>query len=259
MEHPLAQNIFTLTGRIALITGSSRGIGLAFAEALAGAGAEVVLNGRHEDALESARAALAATGAKVHARGFNVSDRTVVHTAVEDIEATIGPIDILFNNAGMQRRAPLAEYDPDTWRALMATNLDSVFFVSQAVGPRMVARKRGKIVNTCSLNSEVARPTIAPYATSKGAVKMLTKAMCAEWAPHGIQVNGIGPGFFRTELNRALYEDPAFDGWVKQRAPAGRWGELNELKGVAVFLASDASNYVNGQIIYVDGGMLSVI
>jgi gluconate 5-dehydrogenase len=256
---PLTQPSFDLAGRIALVTGSSRGIGLTFAEALAGAGAEVVLNGRHQADLESARARLASAGVKVHARVFDVTDQAAIGRAIEDIEAEIGPIAILFNNAGIQRRGPLAEYDPATWRELMSANLDSVFYVSQVVARRMIERKSGKIVNTCSLNSEVGRPTIAPYAASKGAVKMLTKAMCVEWAPHGIQVNGIGPGYFKTELNRALYTDPAFDEWLRKRTPAGRWGELDELKGVAVFLAADASNYVNGQIIYVDGGTLSTL
>jgi gluconate 5-dehydrogenase len=255
----VVQKMFDLTGRIALVTGSSRGIGHAYAEALVEAGAETIINGRHEAELEAARTKLAAGGGKVHARVFDVSDREAVNRAIEAIETDIGPIDILFNNAGIQRRAPLADYDPDTWRELMAINLDSVFYVGQAVGRRMVERKRGKIVNTCSLNSEIARPTIAPYATSKGGVKMLTKAMCVEWASHGIQVNGIGPGFFKTELNKPLYTDPDFDSWLKRRAPAGRWGEVDELKGVAVFLASDASNYVNGQIIYVDGGFLSEV
>ena len=171
--------------------------------------------------------------------------------------ATIGPIDILFNNAGIQRRGPLIDFKAETWRELMATDLDSVFFVGQAVARRMLPRRRGKIVNTCSLTSEVGRANIAPYTAAKGAVKMLTKAMCVEWAPRGLQVNGIGPGYFKTELNSALVADAAFDEWVRKRTPAGRWGEVDELKGVAVFLASDASNFVNGQVIYVDGGLLS--
>lgn len=251
--------MFDLTGRIALVTGSSKGIGFAIAEALAAAGATVVLNARSTGELEAARARLAATGASVHARSFDVTDVAAVEAAVETIERDVGPIEILFNNAGIQRRAPLVEIDPDIWREVMAGNLDSVFFVGQAVARRMIPRGHGRIVNTCSLTSEVARPTIAPYTTSKGAVKMLTKAMCVEWAPHGLNVNGIGPGYFKTELNRALTENPEFDVWVKKRTPAGRWGELDELKGVAVFLASDASTFVNGQVIYVDGGLLAAI
>ena len=255
----MSRSLFDLTGRVALVTGSSKGIGLAIAEGLAGAGAEVVLNARNAAGLEAARVRLVAGGAKAHALAFDVTDRAAVEAAVEQIERDIGPIGILFNNAGIQRRAPLAEYDPGTWRELMAANLDSVFYVGQAVAKRMLPRGRGKIVNTCSLMSEVARPSIAPYTASKGAVKMLTKAMCVEWAPFGIQVNGIGPGYFRTELNKALTENPEFDAWVKKRTPAGRWGEVDELQGVAQFLASDASSFVNGQVIYVDGGLLSAI
>ena len=255
----MSRSLFDLTGRVAVVTGSSKGIGLAIAEGLAGAGAEVVLNARNAAELEAARVRLVAGGAKAHALAFDVTDRAAVEAAVEQIERDIGPIGILFNNAGIQRRAPLAEFDPGTWREVMAANLDSVFYVGQAVAKRMLPRGRGKIVNTCSLMSEVARPSIAPYTASKGAVKMLTKAMCVEWAPFGIQINGIGPGYFRTELNKALTENPEFDTWVKKRTPAGRWGEIDELKGAALFLASDASSFVNGQIIYVDGGLLSGI
>jgi gluconate 5-dehydrogenase len=251
--------LFDLTGRIALVTGSSRGIGYAIAEGLVEAGAEVVLNARSKDQLEDARKKLGASGAKVSAVAFDVSDPDAVEDAIARIEHDIGAIDILFNNAGIQRRQPLTEFTPEHGRQIMAINLYSVIFVGQAVAKRMIARGRGKIVNTCSLTSEVGRPTIAPYTTSKGAVKMLTKGMCGEWAKHGIQVNGIGPGYFKTELNKALVNDPAFDEWVRKRTPAGRWGEVGELKGVALFLASDASSFVNGQVIYVDGGLLSVM
>lgn len=253
----MATHLFELTGRIALVTGSSKGIGFAIAEGLASAGAEVVLNARNGKELEEARKRLAGAGHKVHALAFDVTDQPVVERSIERIEREIGPIDILFNNAGIQRRGPLIDFNAETWREVMATDVDSVFFVGQAVARRMLPRRRGKIVNTCSLTSEVGRPTIAPYTAAKGAVKMLTKAMCVEWAPHGIQVNGIGPGYFRTELNRALVEDPAFNEWVTKRTPAGRWGEVEELKGAAIFLASDASSFVNGQVIYVDGGLLS--
>jgi len=251
--------LFDLTGRIALVTGSSKGIGFAIAEGLASAGAVVVLNARNGKELEEARARLAATGAKVHAMSFDVADREAIEPAVERIEREIGPIDILVNNAGIQRRAPIVDYKPEVWRELMAVNLDAVFFMGQAVGRRMVARGRGKIINTCSVGSEIGRPTIAPYNTSKAAVKMLTKSMCVEWAHHGIQVNGIGPGYFKTELNRALFTDPVFDEWVKKRTPAGRWGEVEELQGAAIFLASDAASYVNGHILYVEGGLLSAV
>lgn len=251
-------SLFDLTGRLALVTGSSRGIGFAIAESLAGAGATVVLNGRNQAELDRARDRMAAsTGATIRTMAFDVTDVGAVEDAVDEIESTFSPIDILFNNAGIQRRLPLAEFDLAGWRAVIAGNLDSVFIVGQTVAKRMIPRGRGKIVNTCSLTSEVARPTIGPYTTSKGAVKMLTKAMCVEWAPFGIQVNGIGPGYFKTDLNKVLVENAEFDEWVRKRTPAGRWGDVSELKGVAVFLASDASSFVNGQVIYVDGGLLS--
>jgi len=253
----MATNLFDLSGRRALVTGSSRGIGFAIAEGLAEAGAHVVLNARNGTELNEARSRLAAAGHTAHAYAFDVTDAAAVERHVWQIEQEVGPIDILFNNAGIQRRIPLAEFPADAWREVITTNLDAVFLVGQAVAKHMIARGRGKIVNTCSLMSEVARPSISAYTAAKGAVKMLTKAMCVEWAKHGIQANGIGPGYFKTELNRALFTDPVFDEWVRKRTPAGRWGELDELKGVALFLASDASTYVNGQIIYVDGGFLS--
>jgi gluconate 5-dehydrogenase len=255
----MASTLFDLTGRRALITGSTRGIGLAFAYALAEAGAEVIVNSRKAADVDAACAELVAAGHKARGYAFDVADPAAVEAAIARIEDEAGLIDILFNNAGIQRRAPLEDFPVETWRELMAINLDAVFFVGQAVAKRMIPRGRGKIVNTCSVGSEIARGTIAPYTTSKGAVKMLTKAMCVDWAKKGLQINGIGPGYFRTELNRKLYENPDFDKWVKARTPAGRWGELDELKGVAVFLASDASSYVNGQVVYVDGGLVSAL
>ena len=251
--------LFDLAGRRALVTGSSKGIGYAIAEGLAEAGAEIVLNGRSTAALEAACDRLAAAGHTVSSRAFDVSDPKAVEAGIAEIEAGIGPLDILFNNAGIQHRQPLLEFAIEDWRRVMAIDLDAVFLVGQAVARRMIPRGRGKIVNICSLQSEVGRASIAPYTAAKGAVKMLTKGMCGEWAGHGIQVNGIGPGYFKTEMNRALFTDPAFDQWVRGRTPAGRWGEVSELKGVAGFLASDAASYVNGQVIYVDGGMLSVL
>jgi len=251
MTHPL----FDLTGRTAFITGSSKGIGLAIAEALASVGATVVLNARDPARLEQARAALAQRGVKVHAKAFDVTDEAAVEAGIAAIEAEVGPIDILVNNAGMQHRAPFAEFPTDGWRKLMATNVDSVFLVGRAVAQRMVVRKRGKIINVCSVQSELGRPTIAPYTATKGAVKMLTKGMAIDLGPHGIQVNGLGPGYFRTELNQALVDNPEFSGWLAKRTPAGRWGEVGELGGAAIFLASDASSFVSGHILYVDGGI----
>jgi gluconate 5-dehydrogenase len=255
----MSKKLFDLTGRIALLTGSSKGLGLAMARGLAEAGAEIVINARTAAQLENTRQELASDGFKVHASAFDVTDGEAVIAAVDRIEKDIGAIDILFNNAGIQYRAPLEDYPPETWRELMATNLDSVFFVGQAVARHMIPRRCGKIVNTCSVGSEIARRNIAPYVTAKGAVKMLTKGMCVDWARYGIQVNGIGPGYFKTEMNTALFMDEAFDEWVRNRTPAGRWGEPQELVGAAVFLASDASNFVNGQIVYVDGGIISAV
>ena len=249
-------NLFDLTGRIALVTGSSRGIGRAIAEGYVAAGARVLINGRDAAAVD---AAVKAIGKNALAAPFDVTNKTVVESAIDKIEKDIGPIDILVNNAGMQQRAPFVDFPEDGWRNVMATNLDSVFFVTQAVARRMIARSRGKIVNICSVMSELGRPTIAPYTASKGAVKMLTKAMCAEFAKHGITANGISPGYFGTELNTALMKDEKFSAWVCARTPAGRWGKVEELQGAAIFLASDASSFVNGHILFVDGGMTAVV
>jgi len=250
----MSQTLFDLTGRRALVTGSGQGIGLSLAKGLAAAGAAVVLNGRDAAKLDAAKAEI--RGATAHV--FDVTDTSAVKAGIEKIEKDEGPIDILVNNAGIQRRAPLDEISEETWREVMATNLDAVFFVGKEVAKRMIKRRRGKIINICSLTSDVARPTITPYATAKGGVRMMTKGMCADWARHGLQINGIGPGYFKTPLNKALIEDPEFNAWVEKRTPAGRWGEVDELQGCCIFLASEASSFVNGQIFYVDGGLLAV-
>ncbi|MCI4430772.1 MAG: SDR family oxidoreductase [Burkholderiales bacterium] len=247
--------IFDLTGRTAFITGSSKGIGLSLAAALGAAGATLVLNARDAARLELARQDLQGRGLKVHALPFDVTDANAVEAGVAQIESTIGAIDILVNNAGMQHRSPFAQFPLDVWRKLTATNLDSVFFVGRAVAQRMIERGRGKIINICSVQSELGRPGIAPYAATKGAVKMLTKGMAIDLGKHGIQVNGLGPGYFKTELNQALVDDPAFSTWLAGRTPAGRWGSVEELHGAAIFLASDASSFVSGHILYVDGGI----
>ena len=249
------QNLFDLTGRTALVTGSSKGIGFALARALGSAGATVVLNARDEVRLAAARAALQAEGLHVEAVAFDVTDADAVEAGVKRIEADMAPIDILVNNAGMQHRSPFAEFPVDAWRKLMSVNVDSVFLVGRAVAQRMVGRGRGKIINVCSVQSELGRPGIAPYAASKGAVKMLTKGMAIDLGKHGIQVNGLGPGYFKTELTDALVKDETFTVWLAGRTPAGRWGEVGELGGAAVFLASEASSFVNGHILYVDGGI----
>ena len=248
--------LFDLTGRLALVTGSSRGIGRAIAEGYVAAGARVVIIGRDKDAVA---ATVNALGGNALAAPFDVTGKAAVEAAVERIEQETGPIDILVNNAGMTKRMAFTDFPEADWRAIMATNLDSVFFVTQAVARRMIPRGRGKIVNICSVMSELGRPTIAPYTASKGAVKMLTKAMCAEFARHGITANGISPGYFGTELNTALMNDEKFSAWVCARTPAGRWGKVEELQGAAIFLASDASSFVNGHILLVDGGMTAVV
>ena len=250
---------FNLAGRIALVTGSSTGIGLALARGLAAAGAEVVLNARNEDKLDAAAATLRAGGARVHAVAFDVTDAAAVARGVARIESEVGPIAILVNNAGMQRRAPLEEFSEADWHTLMKTNVDSVFFVGQAVARHMIGRRRGKIINICSVQSELGRPNIAPYTASKGAVKMLTKGMAIDWGQHGIQVNGLGPGYFKTELTQALVENKEFSAWLVGRTPSRRWGDVEDLVGAAVFLASDASSFVNGHILYVDGGVTATL
>jgi gluconate 5-dehydrogenase len=251
-------SLFDLNGRTALITGSSQGLGLAFARGLARAGAAIVLNGRDEKKLAAAAVQLRGEGARVTVAAFDVTDGAATARGVERIEEA-GPIDILVNNAGIQRRAPLVEMSEAQWREVIDTNLTSAFLVARVVAPRMIARRAGKIINICSLMSEVGRATTGPYTAAKGGLKMLTRAMTVEWARHNLQVNGIGPGYFATELTKPLVENPEFNAWVCQRTPAGRWGNPEELVGAAVFLASAASDFVNGQIIYVDGGMLAAL
>ncbi len=255
----ISASSFRLDGRLALITGSSSGIGHALARGLGQAGATVVLNGRQPDKLEAAAAGLRAEGLDARTSAFDVTDAASVKQAVAVIEQDIGPIAILVNNAGMQIRNPLEHFAEDDWHRLMRTNLDSVFLVGQAVARQMIPRGRGKIINICSVQSELGRPGIAPYTASKGAVKMLTKGMAIDWGPHGINVNGLGPGYFKTELTEKLVADPEFSAWLIGRTPSRRWGDVEDLAGAAVFLASDASQFVNGHILYVDGGVTATL
>lgn len=250
---------FDLTGRRALVTGSGSGIGLAYAEGLAGAGAEVILNGRDRGKLEAAEKALAAKGHKVAVSAFDVTDPAAVTAGIDAIERERGPIDILVNNAGMTIRQKLEDFADADWRRVMATNIDSVFYVSKAAARHMLKRGYGKIINTCSVMSELGRPSIAPYTASKGAVKMMTKQMACEWGPRGIRSNGIAPGYFKTELTDALVKDPAFSAWVGTRTPLGRWGNVEELQGACVFLAAPASDYVTGHVLFVDGGLTASV
>jgi gluconate 5-dehydrogenase len=251
--------LFDLNGRTALVTGSSRGLGFVIARGLARAGATVVLNGRGEAGLESAQARLAGEGFVTHTAAFDATDEAGVDTAIERIEADIGPIEILVNNAGIQDRGALDTIETDRWREVIEVNLTAPFIVGRLCARRMISRGRGKIINICSVMSELGRRTVGPYTASKGGLKMLTRAMTVDWAGHGLQINAIGPGYFLTDMTRPLADDPEFDRWIRGRTPAGRWGDPEELVGAAVFFASDASSFVNGHILYVDGGMLSVL
>lgn len=252
--------LFNLGGKTALVTGSSRGLGFAFAQALAEHGADVILNGTNGQRLEQAVKLLSDRGLRADVLAFDVADEHAVVAAFDALDRQNRTVDILINNAGIQLRKPLTELGVHEWHRVLDTNLTSAFLVGKEAAKRMIERgKGGKIINIGSLTSECARATVAPYTVSKGGIKMLTRAMTAEWATHNIQINAIGPGYMATDMNEALLNNPQFDGWVKSRTPAGRWGLPQELAGTAVFLASKASDYVNGQIIYVDGGMLAVL
>ena len=251
----MAQDLFDLTGRRALITGSSQGIGLALARGLAGAGASLVLNGRDGAKLDAAARALRAEGARVETLPFDVTDHAAAREAVDGFEGAQGPIDILINNAGMQHRAPLQDFPADAFQQLLQTNIASVFNVAQACARHMIARGAGKIINIASVQTALARPGIAPYTATKGAVANLTKGMATDWARYGLNCNALAPGYFDTPLNAALVADPAFSDWLEKRTPAGRWGKVEELVGAAIFLSAPASSFVNGTVIYVDGGI----
>lgn len=252
-------SLFDLTGRTALVTGASRGLGLVLARGLLRAGAHVILNARDESRLADAARRLRDEGLHATILPFDVTSSREIEAATLRLREAGTPIDILVNNAGIQRRAPLEDMTLEQWSAVIDTNLTSAFLVTRAIVPQMIERKKGKIINTCSLMSELGRLTTGNYAAAKGGLKMLTRAMATEWAKHNIQVNGLGPGYFLTEMTRSLAEDPVFDSWIKQRTPAGRWGDPEELVGAAVFLASSASSFVQGQILYVDGGLMSSI
>ena len=255
----MSSPLFDLSGKVALVTGSTSGIGKAIARGLAEAGATVIVNGRDPGRLSAVVGELRNDGLTAHGYGFDVTAEDAIAESVGKIESEVGPIGILVNNAGIQRRAPLTEMPEETWREVIDHNLTSVFLVGRTVARGMIARGGGKIINIASLMSEVARKAIGPYAASKGGVRQLTRMMCVEWAAHNIQANAIGPGYFKTPLNASLAADPDFDQWVCGRTPAGRWGNTKELAGAAVFLASPASDFINGQVIYVDGGLLASI
>ena len=249
------QSLFSLAGRRALVTGSSQGIGLALARGLADAGAQIVLNGRDRAKLEAAAADLEGGGAKVELLAFDVTDHEAARRAVDGFETGTGAIDILVNNAGMQHRTELENFPAEAFERLLQTNVASVFHVGQAVARHMIGRGAGKIINIASVQTALARPGIAPYTATKGAVGNLTKGMATDWARHGLQCNAIAPGYFDTPLNAALVADPEFSAWLEKRTPAGRWGAVEELVGACVFLSSAASSFVNGHTLYVDGGI----
>ena len=252
--------MFDLTGRLALVTGSSRGIGRAVAQGLLQAGARVVLNGVDSGRLDAARTQLSGEfGEAVSARAFDVTDERSVEAAVNEIEAATGPIEILINNAGLQHREPLLEVSRERWDAVLAADLTSAFLVGRAVARHQLVRGHGKIVNICSVQSELARPSIAAYTAAKGGLRNLTRAMCAEWAGGGLQINGVAPGYIHTEMTQALVDDADFNAWILGRTPAGRWGTVADLIGPVIFFSSPASAYVNGQVLLVDGGMTVVV
>jgi gluconate 5-dehydrogenase len=255
----MSTSLFDLSGRTALVTGSSRGLGRAIAEGMAKAGARLIINGVNSARVDAAVAEFRAAGPQADGVAFDVTDEAAVVRAFEGFDAAGIAIDILVNNAGIQHRKPLLEFTSAEWRKVIETNLTSAFVIGREAAKRMLPRKRGKIINIGSLGSELARPTIAPYTTAKGGIRNLTRAMAVEWAAHGIQANAIGPGYMLTDLNQALVDNPDFNTWLMSRVPSKRWGRPDELIGAAIFLASEASTYVNGQIIYVDGGMLAAM
>lgn len=252
-------NYFDVSNKIVLITGSSQGIGFSLARGLGLAGAKIILNGRKKDKLLKARETLIKEGVESYDYVFDVTKEEEIKEQVARIEEKFGRIDVLINNAGIQIRAPLEKFPKEDWDQILNINLTGAFLTSKEVVQGMIKRKAGKIINICSIQSELARPTIAPYTASKGALKMLTKGMATDWGKYNIQVNGLAPGYFKTEMTKSLYENPQFNEWLCNRTPANRWGDPEELIGAAIFLASKASDYINGQILYVDGGLLACV
>ncbi len=255
----MSENLFNIKGKVALVTGSSRGLGYTIAKGFGQAGAIVILNSRKEEHLKKATDEFIQQGIQTKGYVFDVTDEASLKKSISSIEQEVGSIDILINNAGIQKRTPLEDFQLSDWQEIIDTNLTGVFLTSREVVKGMIRRKKGKIINICSLMSEVGRATIGPYAAAKGGVKMLTRAMATEWAKYNVQVNGIGPGYFLTEMTKPLAEDAEFNTWICKRTPVGRWGKPEELVGTAIFLASSASNFINGQIIYVDGGILAAL
>ncbi len=255
----MTSSLFDLSGRTALVTGSSRGLGRAMAEGLARAGASIIINGTSTARVDEAVAQMRAEGLVASGSVFDVTDEAAIKAAFAGFDAAGIAIDILINNAGIQFRKPIVELETADWQRVIDTNLTSAFVIGREAAKRMIPRGHGKVINIGSLLSALGRASVTPYAVSKGGIKMLTQSMAAEWGEHGIQANAIGPGYMLTDMNQALIDNPAFDAWVKGRSPSRRWGRPDELVGTAVYLAAPASNYVNGQIIYVDGGIMAVL
>ncbi len=252
-------DVFSISGKHILITGSSRGIGLVLARELGLRGATIILNGTSQERLEQAAAQLTELGIRVITAAFDITDEPGCAAAVAAVLSQTGAIDVLINNAGIQIRRPAETFEIADFDSILSVNLKGAFIVSKIVGNAMIAQKSGKIINVCSIQSELGRAFITPYAASKGGLKLLTKGLATEWGKHNIQVNGLGPGYFVTDMTKALSGDPEFSEWLCKRVPAGRWGDPEELAGAAIFLSSAASNYVTGQILYVDGGMLACV
>ena len=253
------KNIFDVSNKIALVTGSGQGIGNTLAKGLAENGCTVILNDIVESRLQNAVNNFLENGYKVHGEAFDVTNDELIQDKIKKIETEIGPISILVNNAGIQIRGPLENFEYSNWQKILNTNLTSAFLVGKAVAQKMIGRRSGKIINICSIQSELARPSIAPYTAAKGGLRNLTRGMATDWGKYNIQVNGISPGYFKTEMTKALYTDEKFDAWLCGRTPANRWGDTEELLGALIFLSSQASSYVNGQLIYVDGGMTGCV
>lgn len=251
--------MFSVKNKVALVTGSTNGLGLAFAEFLAEKGAHTIINGRNQERINDTIKKFRAKGLSVTGAVFDVTNREQIAEATKKILDEKGVVDILVNNAGINIRTPLHEFSDESWDKVIGVNLTGIYNVSKVLVKGMIENKSGKIINIGSMQSELGRPTIAPYAASKGGVKMLTRGMAVEWARYNIQINGIGPGYFKTDLTKPLYENPGFDSWLRNRTPSRRWGNVEELLGVLLFLSSDASSYLNGQMIYVDGGLMASV
>ena len=257
----MSTSLFDLTGKVALITGATHGLGMAMAKGIGQAGAMVIINGNSsQEKIDNAVAAFKAEGIQAFGYRFDVTSEEEVQNAIKRIENEVSPIDILVNNAGIIKRTPMVDMEVDDFEQVIKVDLVSPFIVSKAVVKGMIQRKYGKIINICSMMSELGRNTVGAYAAAKGGLKMLTQNMCVEWAPHNIQVNGIGPGYFATEQTKPIRVDGhPFNEFIINRTPSGVWGDPNDLQGAAVFLSAKASDFVNGQILYVDGGILATI